>query len=125
VTLPALAERLRELQTLWLATTRPDGRPHVTPIWFVFVDGRFWVCTTPTAAKARHLAANPSVSVALGTGAAPIVAEGRAVLHRGGPFPPAVVAAFVEKFEWDIDHDDEGYTVLVEMPVARWLMGGA
>jgi hypothetical protein len=35
------------------------------------------------------------------------------------------VAAFVEKFEWDIDHDDEGYTVLVEMPVARWLMGGA
>ena len=25
--------------THWLATVRPDGRPHVMPVWTVWVDG--------------------------------------------------------------------------------------
>ena len=30
-------ERLRTEANVWLATMRPDGRPHVSPIWFVWV----------------------------------------------------------------------------------------
>jgi PPOX class probable F420-dependent enzyme len=117
-------ERLASEPTCWLATTRPDGRPHLTPIWFAFHDGRFWLCTTPGAVKVANLRADPRVSVALDSGTAPVVAEGRAVLHEGPPFPPDVVAAFVAKFDWDLDHDESpDYTVLVEIVIAKWLMG--
>lgn len=38
-----------------LATVRPDGRPHVTPIWYV-VDGNDIVFNTwHTTSKAKHL----------------------------------------------------------------------
>ena len=41
--------------TAHLATVRPDGRPHVVPIWFV-VDGRDLVFVThSTSVKARNL----------------------------------------------------------------------
>jgi hypothetical protein len=111
---------------LWLATTRPDGRPHLTPIWFRFVEGRFWMCATPDAVKVRNLTLQPSCSVAVEGVGRPVVAEGHARLHHraDGPFPVPVVTAFRQGFDWDIDADDEGYTCLVEVEVRRWLYGG-
>ena len=48
-----------------LATVRADGRPHVTPIWFV-VDGDDLVFNTwHTSAKAKHIALDPRVSLVL------------------------------------------------------------
>jgi len=29
-------QRLQSDANLWLATVRPDGRPHLAPVWFVF-----------------------------------------------------------------------------------------
>ena len=46
-----------------LATVRADGRPHVTPIWFV-VDGDALVFNTwHTSAKAKHLHRDPRASL--------------------------------------------------------------
>ena len=70
--------RLRDEQNIWLATTRPDGRPHLTPIWFVYVDDRFYVCTSSKAVKARNVRANAKASVALESGSQPMIAEGDA-----------------------------------------------
>jgi PPOX class probable F420-dependent enzyme len=62
------AERLRAFlaqgtRTAKLATIMPDGRPHVTPVWFV-LDGDDLICTTwHTSAKARSLRRDPRVSV--------------------------------------------------------------
>lgn len=39
-----------------LATVRADGRPHVTPIWFVLEDGVVVFNTWHTSVKARNLA---------------------------------------------------------------------
>jgi PPOX class probable F420-dependent enzyme len=119
----AVEELLAAEKVVWLATCRADGRPHLTPIWHRFLDGRFWMCTTEGSVKVRNLRANASCSVALGTTGQPVVAEGVARLHdrRDSPFPAAVVAAFVDAFGWDIDADDEGYTQLIEVEVSRWL----
>jgi hypothetical protein len=43
----------------WVSTVRPDGRPHVTPLIAVVVDGAPWICTGPAERKARNLATNP------------------------------------------------------------------
>jgi hypothetical protein len=116
--------RLTEDTTLWLATTRADGSPHLTPIWFVWHDERIWVCTSATHVKARTITRDPRVMVALGTGAKPLVGQGRAVRHAR-PFPPGARQAFIDRFDWDIDVDDEDgtYDVLFEIAVERWVLG--
>jgi hypothetical protein len=34
--------------THWLATVRPDGRPHVMPVWAIWVDDAFYFVTGTT-----------------------------------------------------------------------------
>ncbi len=119
--------RVDSEKNVWLATVRPDGRPHLTPIWFAFVDGRFWICTGADTVKATNIRVNERVSVSLEDGTAPVVAEGTATIHER-PYPPAVVDAFAKKFEWDIsrtDDPDGPFDALLEITVSRWLMGNA
>jgi PPOX class probable F420-dependent enzyme len=52
-------------RTAKIATVSADGHPHVVPVWFV-LDGDEMVITTASgSAKARHLAADPRVSIAV------------------------------------------------------------
>ena len=36
--------RLEEVEVYWLTTVRPDGRPHVTPVLSVWLDGALYFC---------------------------------------------------------------------------------
>ena len=50
-------------RTAKLATVRPDGRPHVVPVWFC-LDGDLLVFSTSSATvKARNLRSNPRVAL--------------------------------------------------------------
>jgi PPOX class probable F420-dependent enzyme len=118
----AAVTRLETAAIMWLVTLRNDGSPHLTPIWFTWVDGAFWCCTTSDARKTRNVRRDPRVAVSLEDGSSPTIAEGEAVVHTA-PFPDAVVAAFARKFDWDITHDPEGYDTLIEIRPRRWLMG--
>lgn len=117
--LPA-AERLEREPNVWLATVRPDGRPHLVPIWFVVDDGRWYICTAPGSVKARNLQANPRVSLALEDGTHPLVVEGEA---RPVDPSPAVAGKFKVKYDWDIRTDDT-YTQVYQIVVTRHLLGG-
>ena len=113
------SSRMRDEPNIWLATTRPDGRPHLVPIWFVFVDDRFYVCTAGQSVKVRHVRANATASVSLASGNPPVIAEGTArVVSR--PYPAAVAAEFLRKFDWDLDSEPE-YDALIEVTPNRWL----
>jgi general stress protein 26 len=52
-------ERLEKAEVYWLSTVRPDGRPHVTPLLSIWLDGALYFCTGPGERKARNLARNP------------------------------------------------------------------
>lgn len=122
----ATADRLQRDRNIWLATVRPDGRPHLAPVWFVFVDGAFWVGTGAASVKVRNLATNAAATVSLEDGNAPVVAECTGWVHPR-PYPPAVVEAFASKYEWDLaveEDADVGTVTLVHLPVRRWIMGG-
>ena len=57
---------LRREPIAWLSTARPDGRPHLVPIWFWW-DGRgLLMFSKPEAQKIRNLRSNPDVMLALG-----------------------------------------------------------
>jgi general stress protein 26 len=53
--------RLKKSHSYWISTTRPDGRPHVMPVWGVWMDGALYFGTDRASRKSRNLAANPSV----------------------------------------------------------------
>jgi F420H(2)-dependent biliverdin reductase len=112
------AERLHAEPNIWLATSRPTGKPHLTPIWFVFVDDAVWVCTGADAVKARNMAADPRVSIALEDGNAPVVGEGTA--RRVLDVPASVSAEFQRKHNWDIATDD-AYQAVFRIEIIKWL----
>lgn len=111
--------RLQANKNMWVATVRPDGRPHLTPIWFAVHDGRWYFVTVPGSVKARNLQQNPRVSLALEDGGDPYVVEG---LARQVAASPEVVALFKSKFDWDITADGE-YSSVFEVEVTKRLMG--
>lgn len=45
------------------ASVRPDGRPHVAPVWFVLDDGDIVFNTWHTSVKARNLATDSRASL--------------------------------------------------------------
>lgn len=60
---------LEGAQLSWITTVRADGRPHVTPLVTVWLDGAVHFCTGPTEQKALNLAANPHVVMTTGCNA--------------------------------------------------------
>ena len=72
----AVEQRLVASKNYWLATTRPDGRPHVVPRWGVWVDGRFWYDGAPTTLHAVNLRSNPACALHLESGTEVVVVEG-------------------------------------------------
>lgn len=65
--------------TCWLATVRPDGRPHVMPLGGFWLDGAFYFHAGPGTRKAKNLAHNPHCVVTVATDAFDLVLEGEAV----------------------------------------------
>ncbi len=48
-----------------LATVRPDGRPHVAPIWFTLDKDDFIFMTMSDTVKAKNLRANPQAAISV------------------------------------------------------------
>jgi nitroimidazol reductase NimA-like FMN-containing flavoprotein (pyridoxamine 5'-phosphate oxidase superfamily) len=65
--------------TCWVATVRPDGRPHVVPVGVLWVDGRFYFNAGATTRKAKNLARNPHCVITVATNPFDLVVEGEAV----------------------------------------------
>jgi nitroimidazol reductase NimA-like FMN-containing flavoprotein (pyridoxamine 5'-phosphate oxidase superfamily) len=64
--------------TCWLATVRPDGRPHVMPLGVLWVDGAFYFNAGPTTRKAKNLVHNPHCVLTVATHDFDLVVEGKA-----------------------------------------------
>ncbi|MGV9252209.1 pyridoxamine 5'-phosphate oxidase family protein [Streptomyces sp. NPDC003697] len=122
---PAVRLRLAEERNVWLCTVRPDGSAHVTPVWFVYQSSRWWIGSDLSSVKVRNIRKEPRVSLALEDGRFPVVAEGDALLMGDG-FPREIVAAFEQKYAWDVSAPTRpgSKRVLLEVRVRRWLLAG-
>lgn len=120
--LDTLPGRLATERNIWIATVRPDGRPHLVAIWFVAVDDAVWFATGAGSVKVGNLAHEPRISLSLEDGDESAVAEGTAT-RVALPFPVAVLEAFAEKYDWDISSGtdpDVGEVALVRVDITRW-----
>ena len=57
---------LEEEPIVWLSTVRPNGRPHLVPIWFWWDGEALLIFSKPNAQKIRNLRFCPDVMLALG-----------------------------------------------------------
>ena len=72
---------LANAEVYWLSTVRPEGRPHVTPLLGVWLDGALYFCTGPDERKAKNLSENRDCVLTTGRNTLiglDLVLEGRA-----------------------------------------------
>ena len=114
-----IIEKLESRQNLWFSSVRPDGRPHLVPVWFVWFEGKIYISTEPKSVKSQNIRANPQVVVALEDGAKPVICEGTA-LPVERPWSEGLLGAFFRKYEWDLLKDEQ-YNDVIEVSPQRWL----
>ena len=92
--------RLRDEPIAWLSTVRPDGRPHLVPVWFLWDGATVFIYSQPAAQKLRNLAANAAAIVALEAadeGEDIAIIEGTAsVVDAAGD--PSIVPTYAAKY---------------------------
>ena len=75
----ALKQLEKNSGTYWLATTNPDGRPHVVAIGALWVDGKIYFTSSTRTRKGRNLAARPDCAFSISLTDIDVVIEGAAV----------------------------------------------
>src|SRR5208282_1152208 len=95
-------KRLSRGWNYWLATTRPDGRPHLMPVWGLWWEGAFWFSTGDKTVKARNLASNPNCVVTPDRGDEAAIVEGRAEWIPASHTLEPLWTAYKKKYTWDM-----------------------
>jgi hypothetical protein len=111
-----VAERLSSSKNYWLASTRPDGRPHTVPRWGVFIENKFYYDGSPETVHARNILENPQVSLHLESGDEAVIANG---ISCAAPKPePSFARVLASNFA--AKYEKFGYTPSVD----QWDQGG-
>ena len=105
-------ERLAAAHNYWVATTRPDGRPHVMAVWGLWLDGAFYFSTGRESRKARNLAANPYCVVCTERADEAVIVEGVASEATDPADLRRFAAAYKEKYHWEMDPEAGPYFVV-------------
>jgi pyridoxamine 5'-phosphate oxidase-like protein len=94
-------ERLTRARNYWIATTRPDGRPHSRPVWGVWLDNAFYFSTGSLAAA--NLATRPAITVHLESGSEVVIIEGVAETVKDATLVEQIVIQYNQKYSWNLD----------------------
>lgn len=116
---PEMIQKLESQQNIWFCSVRPDGRPHLAPVWFVWHGGKIYIGTDPKSIKSANIRRNPRVTLALEDGTHPVICEGTAQALTP-PLAEDLLAAFFQKYEWKVN-EDEQYNHVIAVTPERWL----
>ena len=106
-----------ERHTAWLATTNPDGKPHVMPVGIMVVDGSFYFTSGPKTLKARNIARNPDSVITIATHDFDLVIEGPARRIVDSARLKRIAEAFAAG-GWKPTVVEEGFTAKYSAPSA-------
>lgn len=125
-----ILERLSKDLIVWIASVRPDGRPHAIPVWFLWEDGGTLLMFSKPDQKVRNLRASPNVVVAVDDtrgGEDVLGFEGTAELLAPGSLTnldPAYVAKYqplLDSFKWTAESMAAEYSQPIRITPTRFL----
>ena len=61
-------EFLKSQKILRLATIDTSGNPHIVPVWYMYINNKFYVGTNTRTKKAKNIKKNPKVSFCVDIG---------------------------------------------------------
>jgi nitroimidazol reductase NimA-like FMN-containing flavoprotein (pyridoxamine 5'-phosphate oxidase superfamily) len=101
-----VARKMNRCRTFWLATIYAglhagEGRPHVMPVWGVWVDDAFFFSTGRKSRKGQNLAANPACTVANDDGQEAVIVEGLAIEVEDAAELERVATAYKKKYKME------------------------
>jgi nitroimidazol reductase NimA-like FMN-containing flavoprotein (pyridoxamine 5'-phosphate oxidase superfamily) len=103
-----VAKKMSNCRTFWLATIHAglhagQGRPHVMPVWGVWLDDAFFFSTGRKSRKGQNLAANPACTITNDDGEEAVVAEGVAtqVQVEDAAALERIATAYQKKYKMD------------------------
>ena len=113
-------EQLEAARNYWVTTIGADSRPHVRPVWGVWLDDTVQFSTG--ARHAANIARDPRVTVNLESGDECVIIEGSAEALTGEDERRAFIDVYAEKYEWPmtLDFVDVLYVVRPRV-VLGWL----
>jgi len=97
-----VAGKMTRCRTFWLATIHAaHARPHVMPLWGVWVDEAFFFSTGRKSRKGQNLAANPACTVMNDDGEEAAIVEGQAREVKDPKTLARVASAYKKKYKID------------------------
>ena len=103
--------------TFFVATVRPDGRPHSAGVGAAWVDGELYFTSGPGTLKSRNLATNSACTVSVRLPGIDLVLEGEA--HRvTDPSTVERLAAVYRTGGWPAEADGDALTAPYSAPSA-------
>ena len=97
-----VAKKMGRCRTFWLTTIQAiHERPHVMPVWGVWLDDAFFFSTGHKSRKAQNLSANPACTIANDDGAEAVIVEGFAEEVKDPAVLERVAAAYLKKYKMD------------------------
>jgi pyridoxamine 5'-phosphate oxidase-like protein len=111
---PDAVAQLERAGLFWVSSVRTNGRPHVTPVVAVWMDGALYFSSGPGEQKSKNLAASRHCAVTTGCNTwnqgLDIVLHGQAVIVRDLPLLQQVADTFVAKYgdDWAFEVAGDG-----------------
>ncbi len=97
-----VTKQMNACRTFWLATIHAsDPRPHVMPVWGVWVDDAFYFSTGRKSRKGRNLATNSACTITNDNGEEAIIVEGSAEEVKDEAALERVASAYKKKYKMD------------------------
>lgn len=104
-------ERLEKARRYWLATTRPDARPHAVAVWGVWMGEAFYFSTGRRSRKARNLRGNRHCVVCTERADRAVIVEGVSKLVRDRRRLSRIAAKYLAKYRSGYPEDSNVYEV--------------
>jgi Pyridoxamine 5'-phosphate oxidase len=114
-------ERLEKSHNYWIATSRPDGAPHLMLVWGIWWQDAFWFSTGAQTRKSKNIMANPRCVIGTDQADEAIILEGIAHQITDRTVWKELVQIYNRKYGGDVGPLLEGsgsYVFRVEPRVA-------
>ena len=107
-------DRLRRSHNYWVATSRPDGRPHVMIVWGLWWEGVFYFSTGRQSRKSQNLAGNPHCVISTERAETAVIMEGRAEEVPDVPLRRKFIKLYERKYKFDMSAFEKDIVSLKE-----------